>query len=269
MKINEFCIALFPLILIFFLFLLSCGKALAGNGIEKGHFRFLPELSIYGGYNDNVYRANTNRKSSLFGVLSPAITIDYAIAPQNYFSLHYKGDFEEYTQVDNFRQDHHFGLFKWQWRRPSGTEFQAGTNATDTAVQPYSETQKARSYIQAQAFAEMDLAVGAFSYFGLRYRFVMREFDDQIYSVDNYRKNTFSTDFTYGYFKRFPLLLEYQFLTQDNNDAPDALSPDFTTHTILAGGYPARFVSVIHPAARIRRVSAQFPAFPALPWTQT
>jgi opacity protein-like surface antigen len=185
-------------------------------------------------YSDNVFKSPQDEKSEFITIVSPQLSFDAALAPKNYFSLQYAGDFEFHSEHDNLNTAHHFAELSWNWLTPKGSHFKAGDRVKDTASQPYSETDRSKDYLLNRAFAQSDLKLGAVTDLGLSYEFIARRYDDDIDQIDDYDRHTAAVSLVYGYFPQLPLLLEYRYTDQKNQEF-DSVSRDYKTHTGFIG----------------------------------
>lgn len=216
------------------IFALWTSPAFCADWMQWGRYRLHTELSLKGAYSDNIFRSPDDEQSDFLTVVSPELSIDAALAPKNYISLHYVGDFEFHSEYDNFKTAHNLGELTWNWLTPRGSRFKVGGNIKDTADQPYSETGRAKDYLLYRAFAHTDLKVGAFTDLGFKYNFDSRRYDDTIDQIDDYNRHTGAVNLVYGYFSQIPLLLEYRF-TDQKNQTFDQFSRNFKTNSVFVG----------------------------------
>lgn len=152
-----------------FFILLQYSTAFSGDGLKWGRFRFTPELSVSEAYTDNVYIAPTDEQSDTVTTIFPKLLIDFAIAPRNYFSLCYEGDFRMYAHSDNFKKDiHHLNIF-WNLTTAKGSIFKIGARANLDSIQPYSVEDRHKDYEEKQAYADILVSLGAFTDVGIKY----------------------------------------------------------------------------------------------------
>lgn len=209
--------------------------AIADDGVEWGRFRFHPVLTVSESYSDNLYLTNKNEIDDYITTVTPELTFDAAIVPQNYFSLKYRGDFLSYSDVDNFREDHHYGSLSFNSETAKGSHFIAGISSQDTAIQPFSEQEQSKDYTLQSAYVDLLAKLGSVTDIGTQYSRQDREFDDQEFIDDNYKRDTWDFEVVYTRSSIWPLLMQYRYVHQDNNDL-DAIDSDFQTHTIFIGG---------------------------------
>jgi hypothetical protein len=207
----------------------------ADDGIEWEHLRIIPTLTVSESYSDNIYLSDRNKTDDYFTTITPEVVIDAAIAPRNYFSLKYHGDFFSYSNDKNFRQDHHLGSLSFNSKTAKGSHFIAGITAQDTAVQPFAVNEKSKDYIQKSAYADILLSLGTIVEIGTEYSKEARDFYSQKYADDDFKRDTWDLHLLYARSQVWPLLLQYRYINQDNDDR-DTINTDFQSHTLFMGG---------------------------------
>ncbi len=208
--------------------------AFGGDGIEWERLRLKSSVTMSETCSDNVYLTYDDEQADWITSVSPDISLDLAVAPKNYFSLRYQGKFLSYTNSDNFREDHHVGTFSFTSETAKSSHFILGASAQDTAIQPFSETEQSKDYTFEDYFADIALVAGAVTEIGTRYSHNRREFDDIRYTNDDYTRDSVDVYYLYKYSTILPLLLQYRFVNQDNNDQ-GVLNTDFKSHTVFIG----------------------------------
>jgi hypothetical protein len=210
-------------------------NALGAEGWQSGRFRIIPKLSLLAGYSDNVYLIEDGEVDDIYTVILPEISFDLAVAPKNYLSLKYEGFFIDFDEVDNFDNAHHLGELSWHSETAKGTTFSAGTSIDDNSIQPYSAADTAKEYKAYRAFVDLLLMAGSMTEIGAGYERLSRRFDEDRFKFDDYDRNRYDISLLYKKSEKFPLLLEYRFVQQDNNDPIRDISTDYDTHTIFVG----------------------------------
>ncbi|RJQ68921.1 MAG: hypothetical protein C4519_22150 [Desulfobacteraceae bacterium] len=223
------------------LILLPAGEfaSIHAEGLEYGRFRISPKLAVVERYSDNIYLEPGEEEDDFYTEIIPEITLDFAIAPRNYISLKYVGNFFRFSDADNFDSQYHLGEASWTVETAKGSRFAAGASTSDTSVQPYSPIESAKDYRVNRIFAETILVAGQVTEFGLQAERLSRRFDDVSNEVDDYDRNQVDASIVYRRSEIFPLLLQYRFIRQDNEDLPQAgLDPfnrDYDTHSVFTG----------------------------------
>lgn len=218
-------------------------QAFAGDGIEWERIRFTPSVTLSETYSDNIYLANENEDSDYVTSISPELSLDFAVAPRNYFTLAYRGEFLSYADSENFKDNFHLGSLSFNSETPKGSHFKFGVSAEDTAVQPYSETEESKDYTFQKFYGDVALVLGEITEVGVAYSQDDRDFDEERYSADDFKRGRLDLYVLYKGYTKLPLLLQYRYIDQDNNDQGD-LTTDFVSQTIFLG---ARW----RPAARL------------------
>lgn len=222
-------------ILLSVLVLSSNCQSYAEDGVSWGRLRFRPSVTISERYSDNIYREYQNEEEDYITRLLADVALDLAVAPRNYFTLKYQGDFLSYKNSENFRNDHHFGSFSFTSETSKGSHFLFGAEAKLTAVQPYSITDESKDYTFKYYYGDVALALFDFTELGVRYSQGTREFDEDQYRDDDYTRHILDCYFLNSRIHSVPLLLQYRFIHQDNNDI-GVYSTDYNSHTFFLGG---------------------------------
>jgi predicted porin len=186
-------------------------------------------------YSDNIYLTDENKKEDHIFKLSPDFSLDFAVAPKNYFTLRYKGDFFSYANADNFKADRHLGSLSYTRETAKGSHFILGALVQDTAIVPFSETEQSKNYSFQNYFGDMALLIGPITVMGGDYSYSRRDFENSRFTEDNYIKSGLNAYIVYKRSLVFPLLIQYRWVNQDNNDQGD-LTTDFKSHTVFLGG---------------------------------
>jgi hypothetical protein len=221
-------------ILVIIVVFLSKSPVDCADWSEKGRFRLLPELSLKESYSDNIFKSPDEKQTEFITIVSPQVFFDIALAPKNYFSLHYAGDFEFHSEYDNFKTSGNLVEIAWDWLTPKGSSFKAGANIKDTASQPYSEGDRSKDYLLYRLFAYTTLKLGAITDLGFKYEYNARRYDTDIDRIDDYDRYTAAINLVYSYFTQIPLLIEYRFQDQQNQEFA-MHSRDSTTHSVYLG----------------------------------
>ena len=194
----------------------------------------MPVLSLSEIYTDNIYLMHTDEQDDTITNISPKLSIDFAFAPLNYITLKYEGDYRLYAKSDNFKKDiHRIDIF-WSLTTPKGSTVKIGTKANFDSIQPYSPEDRHKDFEEKEAYADILAAVGAFTDVGIRYGHLSRRFDDSIFAIDDFDRDTVTLKVLY---KRLPIttpLIEYTFYHQNNNDLSNP-STDMDTNIFLVG----------------------------------
>jgi hypothetical protein len=206
----------------------------SADGLKWGRFRFLPEISTSEIYTDNVYLDPTDERSESITTISPKLAIDFAIAPMNYITLKYNGDYRIYSKSDNFKKYIQQIDLLWTLTTPKGSAFKVGTRADFDSIQPYSERDRFKDYTETEAYADIHVPLGTSLDGGIRYGHLSQNFDDPLYAVDEFERDTVTLNILY---KRLPFttpLIEYTFYHQNNNDILN-FSTDMDVQILLVG----------------------------------
>ena len=154
--------------------------------------------------------------------------------PKNYFSLKYRGDFLSYSNSDNFKEDHHLGSLSFNGETAKGSHLVAGISAQDTAIQPFSDQEQSKDYTFQHAYVDVLAKLGNVTEIGTQYSRQDREFDEQEFFDDDFIRNTWDFNVLYTRSSIWPLLIQYRYESQDNNDL-GTINSDFHTYTLFLG----------------------------------
>ncbi|MCP4744999.1 MAG: outer membrane beta-barrel protein [Desulfobacteraceae bacterium] len=206
----------------------------SGDGIEWERFRISPALSVSQSYSDNIYLSQSDETDDFITTITPELTLDFAIAQKNYLSLSYRGNFLSYADVNNFKKNHHLGSLSFNSKTAKGSHFIAGLSAQDTAIAPFSKDERSKDYMDQRAFSDILLMIGSLTEIGGGYVYNKVEFDKLEFSDDDFTRNTVDLHVLYKRSLVWPLLLQYRYIGQDNNDL-GTINTDFQTHTVFTG----------------------------------
>jgi hypothetical protein len=211
---------------------------LQAEGLELGRFRVTPSLSVVQRYSDNIYLSEADEEDDFYTEVSPEIKLDFALAPRNYLTLSYIGNFYYFSSADNFNTEHHRGELSWSLETNKGSTFRAGASQLESSIQPYAATGVSRDFSRRTYFGDMILMTGASTELGAAYERIERRFDEDAFEVDDYDRDRLDFSVVFGRSRIWPLLLQYRFVNQDNRDhLADGLvfNRDFKTHAVYTG----------------------------------
>jgi len=218
-----------------FLSLALGSSASCEEGWEIGRLRITPKLALLADYSDNIYLVEDEEEDDIYIIVSPEISFDVAVAPRNYFSLKYSGFFLNFDTAENFDENHHIGELSWHTETAKGSTLTAGASIDDNSIQPFSVDEVAKKYQLYRGFADVLLMAGSMIEIGAGYERLSRRFDEDRFESDDYDRNRYDISLLYKKSEKFPLLLEYRFVQQDNQDLDRAFDTDYDTHTIFIG----------------------------------
>lgn len=206
------------------------------DGIEWSRLRLRPSLGIRELYSDNIYLENEDaeKKDQFITEVKPEIAVDLAVVPRNYFTIMYQGIFNAYSDLDNFREDHHFGGLSFNGETKKGSHLIIGVSLEDTAVQPDSISDQPEDYTINEAYADILMVPGSMVEIGAEVLRSERDFDKRENIDDNYTRDRLDLSLLYKRSQVIPLLLQYRYVNQDNNDQ-ETLNTDYNANTFLIG----------------------------------
>jgi hypothetical protein len=201
------------------LFVVSADTAW-GKGIILGErLKVEPEIALIESYSDNIYRRETDQKEDYITSVMPALDMQFAFTPNTRIEMLYVGLFNHYKNADNFKKDHHYGHANLQLEANKGSSLEIGAWGEDSANQPSTDIDTSKDYTIGSLYADANLKVlSATELFGT-YQHSVRRFDDEIDRRDDYDRDFFALGMVNSNSTYFPLLLEYRYVKQENDDA--------------------------------------------------
>jgi hypothetical protein len=198
------------------------------------NLKLSPEVILREVYSDNIYLVDDEETDDYVTSVLPNADMQIAFTPRSRVELLYLGRFDFYNSADNFRQDHHYGHLNFQLDTPKGSSVNLGAWGEDSANQPDSAEDRSRDYSVHALYADVDLMVfSATELFGT-YQRSSRRYDDTIDRDDDYDRDFFALGLVNSQSSLFPLLLEYRYETQAN-DQPATGSTDFVYQAAYTG----------------------------------
>lgn len=242
--------------LVLLIFLSSSVPAVQAEGLSYERLRIRPKLDVVEHYSDNIFLTNGDEEDEYYTEISPKLAVDFALSPRNYITAEYIGYFYEYDTYDNFDESQYLGQLYWNMESAKGSLFNAGASTASESSQPYGPDDDYEEYDRNRFFADARLAVGKITDVGLGFIHLTREFEDEDFQVDDYKRQQADFDVVYGRSRAFPLLLQYRFVRQDNEDL-DGVDRDWIAHSVFTGAY-WRGTSKMSGAFRIGYTAADF-----------
>lgn len=212
----------------------SCSIAYADEGIIWDRFRLLPALNISEKHSDNIYLTAADRRQDAVTTLSPQVSLDFAIAPDNYLKMSYEGNFSLHSTAHNFKHDSHKAGASWEWMTAKGSLFKIGAALNVDSMQPYAEDDSYKSFTDNKWFGETILALTMLTGIGVSYEHMRRDFEKTRYSSDDYDRDSVTVQLSS---KRLPdgmITAAYSYFHQDNKDVAVSYS-DVDSHIFLIG----------------------------------
>ncbi|WP_419662198.1 outer membrane beta-barrel protein [Desulfosarcina variabilis] len=198
------------------------------------NIKLSPEVILREVYSDNIYLVDDEKTDDYITSVLPNMGMQIAFTPRSRVELLYLGRFDIYNTADNFRQDHHYGHLNFQLDTPKGSSVNLGAWGEDSANQPDSTEDRSKDYSIHALYADVDLMVfSATELFGT-YQRSSRRFDDTIDRDDDFDRDFFAIGLVNSQSSLFPLLLEYRYETQEN-DQPATGSTDFVYQAAYTG----------------------------------
>jgi hypothetical protein len=208
--------------------------AFSEGGLTWERFRFSPKLSLSETYTDNVYLTYRDKQYDLITIVAPQLYFDFAFTPQNVLTLQYDGEFRFYSETDNLKKDkHRIGILE-SLTTQKGSTFKLGGKAIFDSIQPYSEKDRHKDFMEQEFFADMVVKFKSFTDFGMKYDYLAQHFNNSLDAINEFNRNTITLNITYNRLPAIYPVIEYTFYHQDNNDLSGP-STDFDTHIFLLG----------------------------------
>jgi Putative beta-barrel porin 2 len=199
---------------------IACAGAAWGKGVILwDRLKLEGEIAAMESYNDNIYLSDTDEENDFITSFFPSLDLKFAFTPSTRLDVLYSGMFNYYKDAKNFRKGHHYGHARLQSETAKGSAFEFGAWAEDSAIQPYAIDDRSKDYYIHALYADVNLMVAAATELFGTYQHSIRRFDVDIDKDDNYDRDFFTIGAINSRSSLFPLLLEYRFDTQDNDDA--------------------------------------------------
>lgn len=226
------------------------------EGWEYERLRLRPKVDVLEHYSDNVFLAADEENDEFYTEISPKLAVDFALAPRNYITAEAIGYFYNYDTYDNFDETEYFGQLFWNMETAKGSLLRAGASTASESVQPYGPEDTYEEYDRNRLFAEGRLAIGKVTDVGLLFEHMAREFKDEGFKIDDYERQQADFGVVYRRSEVFPLLLQYRFVNQDNENLDD-VDRDWISHSVFTGAY-WRGSSKMSGAFRVGYTAADF-----------
>jgi hypothetical protein len=228
---SFFIVFLITLVTAFFV---SSPEAHSEEGITWNCIRLLPGLSIMEKYSDNIFLSNKKRQNDAVTIISPQLSLDFSISPDNYVNVSYDGYYSLYRKADNFKKDIHKTDASWKWITPKGSILKIGAAMNFDSIQPYSLQDDHKDFVEMRLFGETAFEAGAFIDMGIAYDRTVQRFKKSLYNTDDFDRDTVTLRFAY---KRLPdttIVSEYSYFYQNNKDRSGPFK-DLDAHVVLLG----------------------------------
>ena len=225
----PFLIALLSVHVLFFSVLSS--TAHSEEGLTWNRFRLSPLLSITEKYSDNIYLSNRERQNDTVTSISPKLSMDFSISPDNYINVEYEGRYSLYGKSDNFKKYIHKTDASWKWTTQKGSVLDIGASINLDSIQPYSPQDNHKDFAEKKLFGETSFEVSPFLDMGISYDHTVRRFDKSIYEVDDFDRDTATLRLLYKRLTDITFTSEYAYFYENNKES----LPDLASHVVLIG----------------------------------
>ena len=221
------------------LFCLSVSKSASAKEIVLWErFKIEPEIAARYTYRDNIYLTETDTETDYITTIMPGIDMQLALSSFARFEVLYLGAFEYYREADNFRTDHHYGDANLTFETEKGSLLKIGAFGRDSALQPYSIEDISKGFTIGALYTDMNLNIFSATELYGTYQYRQRRFDEDIYQLlrlqDNYNRHSFAVGMVNSMSSLFPILLEYRYENQQNDDATPEPT-EFLTQAAFTG----------------------------------
>lgn len=208
--------------------------AAAGEGIAGDRLGIEAKLTLAERYQDNVYWEEKNPSSDYVTSVSPQLGFAVGLSREARLKLGYSGEFRAYGRADNFDTDSHRIGLDGTWLTPGESKFSIGAAAGFAAIQPWSEKDTYKPYTDTQARAEALLKTGTAVDLGFSYNRHAMNYEDELYTRDEYTQQEISANFLYKRYDPNVLFVGYTYLVVDAKDAPD-VATGWRSHHVEVG----------------------------------
>lgn len=193
-----------------------------------------PEIALIGSYSDNIYRRETDQQDDFITSVMPALDLQFAFTPTTRIDAIYIGRFNHYQEADNFKKDHHYSHANLQMETKKGSALEIGAWGEDSAQQPNSDIDTSKDYTIGALYADANLKVLTTTELFGTYQHSVRRFDDNVDRRDDYDRDFFALGFVNSHSVSFPILLEYRYVNQENDEAIP-IPTEFTYQSAFTG----------------------------------
>jgi len=228
---SFFIVFLITLVTAFFV---SSPEAYSEEGITWNRIRLLPGLSIMEKYSDNIFLSNKKRQNDSVTIISPQLSLDFSISPDNYINISYNGNYNLYRKSDNFKKDIHKTDAFWKWITPKGSLLKIGGSINFDSIQPYSLQDDHKDFAEKRLFGETVFEVSAFIDMGIAYDRAVQRFRKSTYKSDDFDRDSAILRFFYKRLPDITVTTEYSYSCQNNKDIAGP-STDMDSHVVLIG----------------------------------
>jgi hypothetical protein len=194
----------------------------------------LPGLSIMEKYSDNIFLSNKKRQNDAVTIISPQLSLDFSISPDNNVNVSYNGYFSLYRKSDNFKKDIHKTDASWKWITPKGSILKIGAAMNFDSIQPYSLQDDHKDFVEKRLFGETAFEAGAFIDMGIAYDRTVQRFKKSLYNTDNFDRDTVTLRVAYKRLSDTTIVTEYSYFFQNNKDRSGPFT-DLDAHVVLLG----------------------------------
>jgi hypothetical protein len=206
--------------LLFALLLFTVSKPLLAKGIILGdRFKIEPEIAAMESYDDNIYLSESDTESDYITTIMPGLDMQLALSSHSRIEILYLGLFNYYRDADNFNTGHHYGDTNFTVETAKGSQFKIGAWGEDANIQPYSIDDQSKDYTIGALYTDINVNIFASTEVYGTYQYNQRRFDEDRYQEDNYDRNAFAIGIVNSMSALFPILLEYRYENQQNDDA--------------------------------------------------
>lgn len=222
-KANNFRhIRVVGIVLICF-FCLSVSKVVSAKEIVLWErFKIEPEIAARYTYDDNIYLSDTDTETDYFTTIMPGIDMQLALSSFARIEVLYWGVFDYYREAENFKTDRHYGNTNLTFETAKGSFLKIGAWGEDGANQPYTIEDRYKDFTMGALFADMNMNLFMATALYGTYQYDQRRYDMDLYEQDNYDRHLFSVGVVNSMSSLFPILLEYRYENQQNDDATPA-----------------------------------------------
>jgi opacity protein-like surface antigen len=229
-KYTWFFFILIPLLSAF----LFINHAVSQDESKWDRFRIEAELSVSELYNDNIYLTRQGTQDDFITRLNPELELRVAPTKGSWVDLSYQGELNHYQKADNFRSDHHFGGINFGVESLRDSLFQLGIRFEEGAMPPHSENDESRNFGSNQIYSDLDWNITPITSLEVGYEHTVLNFDEERDQRSDYIRDNVGLNILYSRSPRLPLLLEYRFEKQAN-DQVQPESNELIQHAVLAG----------------------------------
>jgi len=199
-------------------FFIYAPSAFSEEGLVWESFRLKPQIALSEIYSDNIYLENDHKRDEYITVVSPKLALDFALAPQNYITASYEGEYRLYKNVTNLKKETHQLGIVWSWTTTKDSTIETGYKIRYDSIQPSSINSHTKDFKKQEAFLKTLFKLSTSTEAGFSFNYQDRNFRNNENKIDDFSSESLMIGVAQKILPLTSVLLEYSYSHQDNND---------------------------------------------------